>query len=213
MSYPRRLLGLALLLGACQPDRADRRDAGGQADRESDLQQTTAGATSVDAKLRSAMSAAPPSIAANATIMDWPTEKGGQPVQLRAGTNGWVCFPSTPAQSGGATGEDPMCLDSAFQQWATAWASRTKPNVRQVGFGYMLRGDRGVSNTDPYAAEPTADNQWVRTGPHVMMISPDMRQLDKLPTDPKNGGPWVMWKGTPYAHAMIPIESSEGTGE
>ena len=32
------------------------------------------------------------------------------------------------------------------------------------------------------------------------------RQLDSLPTDPKNGGPWVMFKGTPYAHIMVPIE-------
>jgi hypothetical protein len=22
-----------------------------------------------------------------------------------------------------------------------------------------------------------------------------------------NGGPWVMWPGTPYAHLMIPIDS------
>jgi hypothetical protein len=28
-----------------------------------------------------------------------------------------------------------------------------------------------------------------------------------LPTDSKNGGPWVMWAGTPYAHLMIPIDS------
>jgi hypothetical protein len=29
--------------------------------------------------------------------------------------------------------------------------------------------------------------------------------LDAFPTDPKSGGPWVMWKGTPYAHLMVPV--------
>ncbi len=28
-------------------------------------------------------------------------------------------------------------------------------------------------------------------------------------TDPHNGGPYVMWKGTPYAHLMVPIGSRE----
>src|SRR4030095_14629429 len=46
-----------------------------------------------NAKITSALSAAPPSIADKATIMDWPATAGGQPIQLRAGTNGWVCFP------------------------------------------------------------------------------------------------------------------------
>lgn len=37
-----------------------------------------------------------------------------------------------------------------------------------------------------------------------MMLTPDAAQLDALPTDPNNGGPWVMWKGTKYAHIMVP---------
>ncbi len=68
----------------------------------------------------------------------------------------------------------------------------------------MLVGDTPVSNTDPYADKPTPDNQWVVSGPHVMVIVPDSAQLDALPTDPQNGGPWVMWKGTKYAHIMVP---------
>ena len=39
-------------------------------------------------KITNAMSAAPASISKNATIMDWPEAAGGQPRQLRAGTNG-----------------------------------------------------------------------------------------------------------------------------
>jgi hypothetical protein len=171
---------------------------------------TAAGATyravdTPEAKIASAMSAAPQAIAAGATIMDWPASEGAEPVQLRAGTNGWVCLPSTP-QAAGASGEDPMCLDEQFQDWATAWSSRKAPSVAAIGIAYMLRGDRGVSNTDPYAKAPTADNQWVRTGPHIMIVTPDVALIESLPTDPKTGGPYVMWKGTPHAHVMVPVQ-------
>jgi hypothetical protein len=71
----------------------------------------------------------------------------------------------------------------------------------------MLQGDRGISNTDPYATTSTPANQWVRTGPHIMILTPDSTHLDTLPTKPYTGGPWVMWKGTPYAHIMLPVEA------
>ncbi|GAA5644468.1 hypothetical protein [Vibrio proteolyticus] len=29
--------------------------------------------------------------------------------------------------------------------------------------------------------------------------------LDTLPTAPNYGGPYVMWKGKPYAHIMVPV--------
>ena len=38
-----------------------------------------------------------------------------------------------------------------------------------------------------------------------MFIVPDTAQLEGLSTDPHNGGPYVMWKGTPYAHIMVPV--------
>jgi hypothetical protein len=157
------------------------------------------------AKIANAESAAPPVVARAATIMDWPHMEGGEMRQLRAGTNGWTCFPSTP-ESTGAAGEDPMCLDEPWLAWADAWMNRTTPQIGRLGIGYMLQGDRGASNIDPYATGRTADNQWVQTGPHVMIITPDPSDLDGLPTDPNGGGPYVMWKGTPYAHIMVPVQ-------
>lgn len=73
-----------------------------------------------------------------------------------------------------------------------------------VGIAYMLKGDKGASNTDPFATAPTATNQWVVSPAHLMVLTPDTNQLAALPTDPHNGGPWVMWKGTKYAHIMVP---------
>jgi hypothetical protein len=31
--------------------------------------------------------------------------------------------------------------------------------------------------------------------------------LEGITTDPTTGGPYVMWKDTPYAHIMIPIDN------
>jgi len=146
------------------------------------------------AKIARAMSAAPPEISRKATILD--IDPDGEMKELRAGTNGWVCM----TESSGA----PMCLDKEWQGWADALMSKADPQVKSVGIAYMLKGDNGASNTDPYAEKATADNQWIISGPHVMILTPDATLLDSLPTDPNSGGPWVMWKGTKYAHIMVP---------
>jgi len=36
------------------------------------------------------------------------------------------------------------------------------------------------------------------------VLVPDASMLDRISSDPDNGGPWVMWRDTPYAHLMIP---------
>ena len=166
--------------------------------------------TSDAKKLADAMSAAPADISKHATIMDWPAKEGDQPRQLRAGTNGWVCFPSTPSEFAKASGGDPMCLDKQWQGWAQAWMSKGQPKVTGTGVAYMLKGDRGASNTDPFATGPAANNEWVVSPPHIMVLYEDLKMLDAFPTDPKSGGPWVMWKGTPYAHLMVPVSGSQG---
>lgn len=155
-------------------------------------------------KITDALRAGPASITRNAAVMDWPIKAGEKPRQLRAGTNGWVCFPSTPIAGDG----DPMCLDKQWQAWGEAWLNKTPPKVTGFGIAYMLYGDRGVSNIDPFATKPTNDNQWVASPPHIMVLFEDMKLLDAYSTDPKTGGPWVMWKGTPYAHLMVPVSGS-----
>jgi hypothetical protein len=105
--------------------------------------------------------------------------------------------------------DTPMCLDAPWRGFIEAWMAKKTPNVSRVGFGYMLQGDMPVSNVDPFATAPTATNQWLANGgPHVMLLVPDAKLLDGLPTDPANGGPFVMWKGTPYAHVMVPAPAA-----
>jgi hypothetical protein len=141
-----------------------------------------------------ALSAAWPGMAENATVVDWEGNV------LREGSNGFTCFPTPPTLEGKA----PMCMDSEWMEWADAWSNKKDYAADRLGISYMLAGDGGASNIDPYAEGPTKDNEWIREGAHLMILAP-AALLEAFPTDPDNGGPYVMWKGTPYAHLMVPI--------
>ena len=62
-------------------------------------------------KIASAMSAAPKSVAQDATIMDID-DKGNMKV-LREGKGTFTCMPDNPM----TPGNDPMCLDKAGMEW------------------------------------------------------------------------------------------------
>lgn len=145
--------------------------------------------------IANALSAAPASVAEKATVM------GHDGRVLRQGSNDWVCMPDMPD----VPNNTPMCLDAPWRSFIDAWMHKKTPTVSQLGFGYMLQDDMPVSNTDPFATVSTSTNQWIQdSGPHVMMLVPDQRMLESMSSDPKSGGPFVMWKGTPYAHVMVP---------
>ena len=147
--------------------------------------------------VRNALRAAPTSVTAHATVADF------QGNVLRPGTNGWVCMPDMPEMPN----DSPMCLDATWREVIDAWMHRRAPDYHGTGIGYMLIGDMPVSNLDPFATAPAPGNEWLADGePHIMIAISDKSMLDGLPTDPNNGGPWVMWRGTPYAHIMIPMD-------
>ena len=149
-------------------------------------------------KLADALSAAWPGMTAGATVVDWEGNV------LKEGTNGYTCLPTPPMLGEGA----PMCMDSEWMKWANAWQTKGDYSAETLGISYMLGGDEGASNIDPYAEGPTDDNEWIEEGPHLMILAP-AAMLDGFPADPKNGGPYVMWRGTPYQHLMVPVGSRE----
>jgi hypothetical protein len=151
--------------------------------------------------IESAMQAAPAKVATKAAVV--AMEKGGGMRTVRAGSNGFTCMADNPA----TPGPDPMCLDAAAMEWAHAWMGHQPPPAK-VGFMYMLAGGTDASNTDPYAEKPTADNHWVKTGPHVMIVGADAAFYAMYPqdADPDTAVPYVMWPGTPYQHLMIPVK-------
>jgi hypothetical protein len=110
-------------------------------------------------------------------------------------------------------GENPMCLDEQWVKWIHAYMNQQEPSVTGIGVGYMLQGDAPTSNTDPYAKGPTPDNEWMKEiEPHIMLIVPESELYLSLPTDPATGGPWVMFRDTPYVHIMIPVPVQNGDG-
>jgi hypothetical protein len=135
---------------------------------------------------------APGDILAHAALMDGMDT-------VREGTNGWTCM---------KPGTNPMCADAGGLEWMHALMTKGEAPQR-LGFIYMKLGDEGASNTDPFATAETADNHWVVTGPHVMIVGAEAGPL--LAAHPREASadptkPYVMWAGTPYEHLMFPTE-------
>src|SRR5262245_45265638 len=102
------------------------------------------GAKSDAAVIAKATSAAPPDIGRHAAVMG--TGADGKMKELRAGTNGWMCMLDLAG--------DSMCLDKEWQAWGDAWINKKEPpKPKTIGVAYMLKGDKGASNTDPRSEE------------------------------------------------------------
>lgn len=148
----------------------------------------------------SAESAAPASLARAASIVT--ADANGDMTVVRKGTNGWTCMPDAP----NTPGPDPMCFDANAGKFIDALLHRKPPPEGALGLMYMLQAGVDASNTDPYAQEPTAGNDWVKTGPHVMIVgSKDLLAAYPSGAKPDTSAPYVMWAGTPYAHLMVPV--------
>jgi len=151
-----------------------------------------------DDYMKRVMQAAPPQVVNAATVVRM---QNGKMETLKKGTNDWTCM----FQNG-----VPMCLDSGAMEWAHAYQSHGAPTTK-TGFIYMLAGDTGASNTDPYATAKTADNHWIETGSHVMIVGAAAKTMEasgsyQKTADPDPTKPYVMWPGNPYEHLMIPVK-------
>ena len=151
------------------------------------------------------MSAAPLSIAENATILDNELDANGEFVVLREGSNGWYCSPDAL----GTPGVDPWCYDETWLDWAYAFVAGEEPPTTVLGLAYMLQGGSDASNTDPFATEPAEGDEWVSSPPHVMFLLPEPIDMTVFSADHEGSGPWVMWAGTPYEHIMMPVADGE----
>ena len=155
--------------------------------------------------IKSAESAAPAAIAHNASIVT--ADASGNMTVVRKGSNGWTCMPDAPT----TPGPDPMCFDANAGKWIGAMLHHKPPPEGAVGMMYMLEGGTDASNTDPYATKPTAENDWIKTGPHIMVVgSKELLAGHPSGAKPDTSVPYVMWAGTPYAHLMVPVGKTAG---
>jgi len=90
--------------------------------------------------------AAPDEIVGDATIVR--IEANGDVRTLKKGTSEFTCFLGNNV---------PMCSDPAAMEWAKAWQTHAPPPDK-VGFIYMLNGDNGASNSDPWATKSEPSN-------------------------------------------------------
>jgi hypothetical protein len=141
-----------------------------------------------------ALSAAPKAVAKEAGVVRMEAE--GKMKTLRESKNGFTCM---------IIATDKMCSDANSMEFFGAMIKGETPTDK-VGISYMLAGDQGASNTDPKATAKTADNHWVVTGPHIMVTGTAAKSLgypETADADPTK--PYMMWAGTPYEHAMVPL--------
>jgi len=149
-----------------------------------------------DKLIAHARSAAPAAIGAKATVVI----KGEI---VAEGDNGWTCLPETMEGDQAA-----VCIDATWGEMFGAVGAKAPYAATSVGISYMLQGDPpggGVSNSDPYHEDPQNADDYVETGPHLMIIVPK-ELLEGITDDPSSGGPWVMWGDTDYAHIMVPVK-------
>jgi hypothetical protein len=195
-SKPTRILLLAgsiLAFGACN-----------KANTPASQQQSSGHAAKPSSDpVASAESAAPAAIAHDASVVS--VDASGAMTTVREGKNGWTCMPDAPD----TPGPDPMCFDANAGKWVDAWVHHKPPPTGTVGVMYMLEGGTDASNTDPYATKPTAENNWVSTGPHIMIVgSKEILAGHPSGAKPDTSVPYVMWAGTPYAHLMVPVKGT-----
>jgi len=151
-----------------------------------------------EAMIASAESAGPASVTSKATI------KSPDGTVLREGSNGYTCYPQQDAMG-------PMCNEPVWDALIEAMSSKGSFESDRFSVSYMLAGEGtalGVSNSDPYATDPAKSNDWVKEGPHLMIVVPDREILENVSTDP-NDPVYVMWKDTPYAHIMVKIAADQ----
>jgi hypothetical protein len=163
------------------------------------LASTQALAGEQQAMIASAESAGPAVVTSKATI------KSPDGAVLRKGSNGYTCYPQQEMIG-------PMCNEPIWDSLIQAMMKKEPFEADQFSVSYMLAGEGsalGVSNSDPYATDPKESHDWVKEGPHLMIVVPDRAMLEGVSTDPKDPV-YVMWKDTPYAHIMVKIGSDGG---
>lgn len=160
---------------------------------------TSIAGSEIDERIAHARAAAPAAVSADATIM----VDGKVVVE---GSNGWTCMPDTMPGDGAA-----MCNDALWGEMMAAVGAQAPFKANGVGISYMLLGEppgKGVSNSTPYHPNPPEADDYVETGPHLMIIVPK-ELLKGMNSDPSTGGPYVMWGDTDYAHIMIPVDKGQ----
>ena len=158
-----------------------------------------------DFEIKAYTGAAPDFIGNFATVI------GSDGKVLKEGTNGWTCLAFTANMMGDSMDPrmaTPACMDSNAMAWANAYMNQEVPKLKNDGWAWMIHGDTGADNFRAFSEGDKAGTDpedWIESGAHLMLMPMDPSSLDNTTTDFTTGSPYVMFKGTPYVHLMIPV--------
>jgi hypothetical protein len=169
------------------------------------LTATPAAAQSVEEAIDRALTAAPPRMADDATVIRWNADHTYE--TLREGTNAWVCYDRT---------DQPRRAPFDVQCTVMGNLPRVAQNLRFR----MESEDRDGENALIEAAEadgtrvlPVYGSLWIAARgqdqasatTHTTIAVPGATsETTGLPEDGSAGGAWIMAAGTSSAHIMIP---------
>lgn len=153
---------------------------------------------SKDELIKLAMSAAPPNISKDATVMI-PGEDG-KLTEAKKGGNGFTCMPDIDGQEK----PDPICADPAAWQWGSDMLSGApRPTNTTPGIAYMAQGGWHWEKDGKILMKEEPGSKRVKEPPHWMILWPVESRVSGIPNLPNKFGAYVMFEGTPYAHLMI----------
>jgi len=160
-----------------------------------------------DEQVAQALVAAPVDKAADATVMGYAND--GSVVQIRAGVNDLVCLADNPADERFSASCYHESLEPYFARGRSLNAEGSPREDRyRIRFDEMTAGTLAspVMSATQYIFDGTWDSETqtasgqVRWVIYVPGATPESTGLSEQPVD---GGPWIMFPGTPGAHIMI----------
>ena len=160
-----------------------------------------------DEQIAQALAAAPEDKVDAARVLGYATD--GNVVELRPGSNDFICLASNPASERFSSSCYHASLEPYFARGRELSAEGTSQEDRyRIRFEEMEAGTlaKPVMSATQYVLDGTWDSDtqtatgMVRWVIYVPGATPESTGLSVLP---QPGGPWIMDPGTPGAHIMI----------
>jgi hypothetical protein len=132
-------------------------------------------------KIADALRAGPAFVTKDATLLDWPSTRGGEYRVLREGSIQWTCLPGDPD----FPHDEPACFDPAFLRWIQDSRAGRTPRIDRIGIAYMYAG------AWVKLANGASANHEFHVGPHLMVLSPHQDEFQGFNRDASNGMPYA----------------------
>ncbi|MDE2753492.1 MAG: hypothetical protein F4Y07_16715 [Gemmatimonadetes bacterium] len=160
-----------------------------------------------DEQIAQALAAAPEDKADGARILGYATD--GSVVEIRAGSNDFICLASNPANERFSSSCYHGSLEPYFARGRELTAEGVSTEDRyRIRFEEMEAGilDMPVMSATQYVFDGEWDSETATaTGMvrWVIYVPGGTAESTGLSVVPQEGGPWIMDPGTPGAHIMI----------